>query len=246
MDMEKKAGKKMCPPGKICKDRGQLQERPCSSDDPCPAQWSEWSDWSTCTVTCGYGVSSRDRECIGGEDCLGESAEGKQCFDEYCPPLYSSWTTWTSCSEPCGGGHRSRQRSCLNSRDAPCSEDIVEVGMCNTEDCRNPFSSWPMSEANSPVTKGTSKCDITKLTDVRSTGYCRNQLNSCSEESSEGDQVRRVCARACCQQQKAVTGCTDHPLWAEECRYLVVYCADFGMRDNKAHLGCKKTCGLCY
>ncbi|XP_061184989.1 SCO-spondin-like [Saccostrea echinata] len=54
--------------------------------------WSDWSDWGTCTVTCGNGQQSRSRTCTnpapfnGGQDCLGDSSELKDCSMTTCGP----------------------------------------------------------------------------------------------------------------------------------------------------------------
>ena len=40
--------------------------------------WSSWEPWTDCPVTCGQGVSFRDRECLSG-DCIGFHTERKPC-----------------------------------------------------------------------------------------------------------------------------------------------------------------------
>merc|ERR1711962_1091728 len=90
--------------------------RPCSGDNldteecdlHCP-EWTEWAPWSSCSVSCGGGSRSRDRNCtldsdsnglfarmgsermssIGGwptaMTCPGEPSEMEPCGDEECP-----------------------------------------------------------------------------------------------------------------------------------------------------------------
>lgn len=51
-------------------------------------EYEEWTAWSECTVTCGGGVSTRTRECVGAEgdgQCSGESEESLDCNTEPCP-----------------------------------------------------------------------------------------------------------------------------------------------------------------
>ena len=54
------------------------------------ASWSQWSEWGYCDVTCGYGMSSRNRTCYyladGGDAdsslCQGDSMETDTCGPE--------------------------------------------------------------------------------------------------------------------------------------------------------------------
>ena len=53
--------------------------------------WGSWTEWSACSVTCGDGSQTRDRECdnperaFGGEDCDGDDEETRDCNDAACP-----------------------------------------------------------------------------------------------------------------------------------------------------------------
>ena len=53
--------------------------------------WSVWGAWSTCSATCGTGVTSRDRNCDqpapqhNGADCPGDSTETRACDTISCP-----------------------------------------------------------------------------------------------------------------------------------------------------------------
>ncbi|KAL4222758.1 hypothetical protein ACF0H5_018799 [Mactra antiquata] len=52
--------------------------------------WSLWSSWSSCSVTCGYGLKSRHRQCdnpkpsVLGTYCIGSSEDENICFDKKC------------------------------------------------------------------------------------------------------------------------------------------------------------------
>lgn len=55
--------------------------------DQCPedGSWSFWSEWSTCSKTCGQGISSRTRQCDnpvprnGGSECSGTKFDQRRC-----------------------------------------------------------------------------------------------------------------------------------------------------------------------
>ena len=54
--------------------------------------WSNWTDWTECSLTCDPGgVQTRERNCsnpmpaFGGNDCVGDSVETKQCNKRPCP-----------------------------------------------------------------------------------------------------------------------------------------------------------------
>ncbi|XP_023715341.1 A disintegrin and metalloproteinase with thrombospondin motifs 3 isoform X2 [Cryptotermes secundus] len=59
--------------------------------NPRDGGWSEWSGWTSCSRTCGFGVTFRSRTCdnprpaYGGEDCLGKSEEFRICGQVPCP-----------------------------------------------------------------------------------------------------------------------------------------------------------------
>ncbi|KAF5907315.1 A disintegrin and metalloproteinase with thrombospondin motifs 13, partial [Clarias magur] len=52
--------------------------------------WSSWSEYSSCSRTCGGGITSRKRECnnprpaFGGRDCEGEATEAALCNRQPC------------------------------------------------------------------------------------------------------------------------------------------------------------------
>ncbi|XP_060606332.1 neurogenic locus notch homolog protein 1-like [Ruditapes philippinarum] len=50
--------------------------------------WEPWSGWSSCSVTCGKGVQSRQRECklgTNGNECSGYNTEERVCDEDSCP-----------------------------------------------------------------------------------------------------------------------------------------------------------------
>lgn len=49
----------------------------------CPS-WSDWATWSTCSRTCGEGLTTRRRYCLFGGPCPGEKEEKKACNTNKC------------------------------------------------------------------------------------------------------------------------------------------------------------------
>mgnify|MGYP000177940964 CR=1 FL=1 len=60
--------KSMC----VCKNGYVLLDGECVHADECTPNsgaLSDWSDWSTCSVSCGLGVRSKTRICLGPGAC---------------------------------------------------------------------------------------------------------------------------------------------------------------------------------
>ncbi|XP_053603427.1 A disintegrin and metalloproteinase with thrombospondin motifs 1-like [Plodia interpunctella] len=88
--------------GRVCepmpghaRDRKDKERRPKEKGDekgrePKVPRWDEWSEWSSCTVSCGYGLRSRTRQCryqgsISESACEGASSQMSTCFAGECP-----------------------------------------------------------------------------------------------------------------------------------------------------------------
>ncbi|XP_052789072.1 thrombospondin-2-like, partial [Mya arenaria] len=86
--------------------------------------WTLWSYWSTCSVSCGIGITTRHRACsnpsptFGGKYCVGSNSESSNCTEasEGCPVdgRWTLWSFWTQCSVTCGTGIQTRHRACAN------------------------------------------------------------------------------------------------------------------------------------
>lgn len=95
----------------------------CSSQDcDVDCQWSQWSAWTSCSVTCGNGVQTSQRQQItqrlyGGEECAGTPTRHQMCElpDCSCPPG-ESWKRALPdedfCERTCQEVYEERGRNC--------------------------------------------------------------------------------------------------------------------------------------
>uniref|UniRef100_A0A8C0FR98 ADAMTS like 1 n=1 Tax=Bubo bubo TaxID=30461 RepID=A0A8C0FR98_BUBBB len=133
--------------------------------DPCPPRW-EIGKWSTCSLTCGVGLQTRDVFC--SHLLSRETNETVILADELCykpkPSLVRacnrfdcspSWypTEWQECSQTCGSGVQKRDALCkqhladgslLELPETFCSTPRpVTQQACKNEDCPN---EWLLSD----------------------------------------------------------------------------------------------------
>ncbi|XP_030114536.4 ADAMTS-like protein 1 isoform X2 [Taeniopygia guttata] len=133
--------------------------------DPCPPRW-EIGNWSTCSLTCGVGLQTRDVFCshllsretnetviLADELCSKPKPSLVQACNRFdCPP---SWypTEWQECSQTCGGGVQKRDALCKQRRadgsllelpETFCSMPrTITQQACKNEDCPN---EWLLSD----------------------------------------------------------------------------------------------------
>ena len=104
---------------------------------------SPWGSWSSCSRTCGGGISTRSRSCVaeaknGGTTCDTQGLEEtNNCNVDLCPAdgIVSNWMDWGGCSETCGDGNRERRRTCEKEA-VNGGKTCADIGLSQVESCR--------------------------------------------------------------------------------------------------------------
>ncbi|KAG5319898.1 SEM5B protein, partial [Acromyrmex heyeri] len=141
-----------------CENGLATQNRICNSHschgNTAEGQWSCWTEWSECSTTCGVGVRTRTRECLGPESCNGPRSDKEVCEMPSCESLagWDTWSYWT----PCDGDHQQhRKRTCLQHGPDMCQGLTRETRDCLPADCMdNDVNALPSSVESSGVTVG--------------------------------------------------------------------------------------------
>lgn len=121
----------------VCKTGVASQSRVCNLH-PCRSssanivaegQWSCWTEWSECSVSCGVGVRTRTRECLGPESCSGPRLVRETCETPSCESLigWDTWSQWTPCD---GDRQQHRKRTCLHHGPGMCQGLNHEIRDC--------------------------------------------------------------------------------------------------------------------
>ncbi|KOC59161.1 Semaphorin-5B [Habropoda laboriosa] len=116
-------------------------------------QWSCWTDWSECSASCGIGVRTRTRECLGPESCEGPRLVRETCEMPSCESLqgWDSWSRWTSCDDD---HQQHRKRQCLQHGNGMCQGPGRETRDCLPDCTDNDVNALRSSVESSGVTIG--------------------------------------------------------------------------------------------
>ncbi|XP_068939311.1 SCO-spondin-like [Petaurus breviceps papuanus] len=117
-----------------------------SDEDDCvDCMLAPWSGWSSCSRSCGLGVTFQRRALLRaplpGGGCPQEDFQSRSCFLQACPVpgAWTSWDPWGPCSASCGGGQQRRWRSCTDpppkNGGAPCPGAPEESLPCGLQPC---------------------------------------------------------------------------------------------------------------
>ncbi|XP_071951940.1 A disintegrin and metalloproteinase with thrombospondin motifs 3-like [Antedon mediterranea] len=80
-----------CGKNKMCNDRKCIKTPNILKPTMVDGGWNDWSDFSECSLSCGVGISTRERKCTnpepknGGKYCTGSNFEHKTCNVQKCP-----------------------------------------------------------------------------------------------------------------------------------------------------------------
>ncbi|XP_058797788.1 semaphorin-5A [Phymastichus coffea] len=135
---------------------GQATETRSCNTKPCQAlsfqhgefepegQWSCWSDWSECSASCGFGVRSRSRECLGSANCEGPSRARESCEMPSCE-WYRGWDAWSSWSRCDDSSMQYRKRKCLfaDPADDECLGPSKQTRWCINDILDNDVNALP-------------------------------------------------------------------------------------------------------
>jgi hypothetical protein len=106
-----------------------VDQQQCNNN-ACPFMHS-WSQWSPCSVSCGQGQATRQRQCSQPGLCNEQAYETRNCNNGGC---FSQWSEWSECTKPCGNGRTNRNRYCLDV-ELPCNGALEENRYCNSNFC---------------------------------------------------------------------------------------------------------------
>ena len=187
-----------------------VETKACRQRD-CPVNCtvSSWSKWTDCSVTCGVGLESRDREILtkpsnGGKQCPALE-ETRECQQPGCPVNCTvlPWTEWSDCSVTCGVGSESRDRKVLTKPSNGGKEcpDLEETRECQQPGCPVNCTVLPWSEW--------SDCSVT--CGVGSESRDRKVLTKPSNGGKECPDLEETRE---CQQPGCPVNCTVLP-WSE-------------------------------
>jgi hypothetical protein len=120
----------------------------CNTQDcPTHCEVTDFSDYGSCSVSCGGGFRSRDRNITSTADAQGlysgiqcpHLAESVACNEHDCPSdcMLHPFSEWSTCSHSCDSGKQSRGRSLqlINAFGGKGCPNMVETRVCNNHTC---------------------------------------------------------------------------------------------------------------
>ena len=125
-----------------------FEQKFCDTGINCPVHggWGAWGKYIACSATCGVGFTQRYRTCdspspmYGGDFCVGENTQIKECVTGIPCPIdggFSKWSKWSTCNAKCGKGIRTRTRLCNSPvpmfGGADCVGPLFEEEICNAD-----------------------------------------------------------------------------------------------------------------
>ncbi|CAK8675087.1 unnamed protein product [Clavelina lepadiformis] len=93
-------------------------------------EWTPWSAYSTCSTSCGGGMTFSVRSCVGANgqvsphNCLGASEKFRSCHQPACA-FYTELASWGRCSKSCGVGIQIKTR-CVMDESSSCLPNSMD------------------------------------------------------------------------------------------------------------------------
>ncbi|CAG5098647.1 Oidioi.mRNA.OKI2018_I69.XSR.g15855.t1.cds [Oikopleura dioica] len=140
-------------------------------DQPC-SWWTSWNSWTSCSKTCGEGISVRRRQC-SGSNCLGKAMDNRKCSNAPCHSgqRNSDWEEWSSCQSCSYAARQMRKRACAF-KTPTCPSPPIESRSCfQSAQCK---SARAITQAPSPsptLRTKRQRATTTPSTSVRSSGW---------------------------------------------------------------------------
>ena len=222
-------------------------------------QWSDWSDYGNCSVTCGPGSQTRNRECdspmpsAGGSNCSGESLQTKDCEDISCPDGQDGQCYEQHCGKTCMIRYNNYQPPnpngicdgkgvCIESSDSPCDVYGCEGKNCGDDCLSGDIAGWCDNNGNCDIEGDNPDCDEEPTTSVPATTTGSGPCSHCFPGSSDNDGPCKIYSgnTAECVNQAETKYCSKDPTYYDKC---VIEC----YTDDDCH-GASDTCksSICY
>ncbi|XP_063311313.1 ADAMTS-like protein 1 isoform X2 [Pelobates fuscus] len=192
--------------------------------EACPSRW-EIGNWSSCSLTCGVGLQTRDVFCshllsretnetvvLGDNFCKQHKPTMVQACNRFdCPPVWYP-SEWKLCSQTCGGGIQTREVLCkqrlsdgsiLELPETFCSSlKPLSQESCKNEDCPAEWHLTDWSQCSVTCGEGTQTQAVVCRKRLKTGDYIVGNTSMCSDPPLH--QLVRPCSLVPCTRSRPV------------------------------------------